>query len=410
MPIISCPKCQGKARFPEDSPPRRVKCPSCGNVYLSSDGGASVFAPPPASNKKRESKSDFKFDDRDDDRPPRRRRDEDEEDDRRSRRREEDEPRSRRRRPREADAEDRRSRRRDEEDYDDRPRRRRDQEDYDRDRGRHRPDPDAIEGQFNRASLGCLLNFIAGWLQVGALGLMAFIVLLDWCGVQEGLKLFAVIAGLLGLGHWLTSATGLGFFVSGPRQRGALGLSVATAATAALHLLLIIIVATSHYYGQFGSSGPGRTADVHWDGFVTQLRSLPTVLFVVIGFDELFRRTTDGTVLPIFANVAEIARMILLLLTLRSLMVCARDSRGASLAMRTMVGYAIALGGLLLIGILFGLLFLAVRPTRMEPGDLQTINAVIHLFFLVLYLVLVGMAVVTTLVVRVIKGNIDYRR
>ena len=78
--------------------------------------------------------------------------------------------------------------------------------------------------------------------------------------------------------------------------------------------------------------------------------------------------------------------------------------------MQCMVGYTIAVGGLLLIGILFGLLLLAIRPARMEPGDLQTINAVIHLFFLVLYLVLVGIAVGTTLVVRVIKGNIDYRR
>jgi hypothetical protein len=219
MPIITCPKCQGKARFPEDSPPRRVKCPSCGTVYLSSDGGAASPASMPSSPKKRDSKSDFDFDDGEaDDRPRRWRRDQDEEDDRRSRRREEDEPRSRRHRPRDDDDEDLRIRRRDEEDYDERPRRRRDKEDYER--SRRRPDPNAIEGQFNRASLACLLNFIAGWLQVGALGLMAFIVLLDWCGVQEGLKLFAVIAGLLGLAHWLTSATGIGFLISGPRQRG----------------------------------------------------------------------------------------------------------------------------------------------------------------------------------------------
>jgi hypothetical protein len=120
--------------------------------------------------------------------------------------------------------------------------------------------------------------------------------------------------------------------------------------------------------------------------------------------------TTDGSILPIFANLAEIARMVLLLLALRAVMLCARESQGARLAMRTLIAYAIAVGGLLLIGILFGLLFLAVRPTKMTPGDLQTINAVIHLFFLVLYLVLTGMAVGTTLVVRVIKGNIDYRR
>ena len=38
MPIITCPKCQGKLRFPDDSPPRRVKCPTCGHTFMSSEG------------------------------------------------------------------------------------------------------------------------------------------------------------------------------------------------------------------------------------------------------------------------------------------------------------------------------------------------------------------------------------
>ena len=38
MPIITCPKCQGKLRFPDDSPARRVKCPTCGNVIQSTEG------------------------------------------------------------------------------------------------------------------------------------------------------------------------------------------------------------------------------------------------------------------------------------------------------------------------------------------------------------------------------------
>ena len=133
-------------------------------------------------------------------------------------------------------------------------------------------------------------------------------------------------------------------------------------------------------------------------------------MFVTIGFDEFLRNATAGSILPILANLAELARMVLLLLTLRAVMHCARASQAARLSMKTLIGYAIATGGLLLLGILFGLLFLAVRPTRMEPKDLQTISAVFHLFFLVLYLALAGMAVGTTLVIRVLKGNVDYRR
>ena len=67
MPIIACPNCQGKLRFPEDTPPRRVKCPTCGHVFLSSAGAdpkAPVAAGTPGS---REPRSDFEYDDRRDD-------------------------------------------------------------------------------------------------------------------------------------------------------------------------------------------------------------------------------------------------------------------------------------------------------------------------------------------------------
>jgi hypothetical protein len=44
MPIIACPNCKGKLRFPDDSPPRRVKCPTCGHVFQS-NSGADATAP-----------------------------------------------------------------------------------------------------------------------------------------------------------------------------------------------------------------------------------------------------------------------------------------------------------------------------------------------------------------------------
>jgi hypothetical protein len=378
-------------RFPEDTPARRVKCPSCGNVFLPAE-----LANKAAPATRREPRPD---DDRDDDRPRRRDRDDDDDDrddDRRTRRRD-----------------DGRGRRRRDDDRDDRPsRRRRDaDDDYDDDRSRRRrPDPSAAEGQFNRASLACLLNFIGGWLLVAALALLAFVWFLDWVGVNEGLRIFLVLAGLLGLGHWLTSATGLGFLVSGPRDRGALGLSIATAAVAGLHILLLIVIATSRNFGGFGTLTPGRAADVHWDAFVTQARALPVLLFGEIGIGDLWRDVSSGSLVPVLANLAEVARMIMYLLTLRAVMRCARDSRGASIAMRTMIGYAIGAGALILVGVLFGLLMLAVRPSGRGPSDRESLSAVIHLFFLIMYLALAGLAVGTTLITRVVKGKIDYRR
>jgi hypothetical protein len=383
MPVITCPKCKGQMRFPEDTPPRRVKCPVCGNVFISSEGESPLTASPSGRHPAPTGRDTREYDG--DDRRGRRRRDDDDDDDR-----------------------DRRSRRRRDDEEDDRPRRRRDEEDDYDDRPR-RVDRRAIEGQFGRTSLACLLLIIGGWLQVGGLGLLVFTWFLDWIGVQEGLRVFLVIAGLLGLGHWLTSAVGLGFLVSGPRPRGALGLSIATAAVGGLHLMLLIVVATSRHFGGFGSATHGYAADVHWDAFVTQARAIPILLFWELGAGDIYRGVAQGSLFPVLTNLLEVARWVLLLLALRAIMLCARDAKGTRLGMQATVGYGIGAGALLLLGVLFGLLLLAARPTQPGPGAAESASAVRHLFFLVLYLVLAGLAVGTTLVIRAMKNRIDYR-
>ncbi len=37
MPMIACPECEKSLKFPDDSPPRKVKCPNCQHVFMSSD-------------------------------------------------------------------------------------------------------------------------------------------------------------------------------------------------------------------------------------------------------------------------------------------------------------------------------------------------------------------------------------
>jgi len=399
---------------------------------MSTEGADPATAGPTAPPKPADSRSEFASDDR-----SRRRRDDDDDRGRRSRRRDDDDDRDRDRRSRRRDDDDdrdqdRRSRRRDDDDDEDRDRRsrrrnddddrdrRRDRDDDDRqrpsrrddgyDRRRREPDPVALEAQFNRAGLSCLLFFIGGWLQVGAAGLMVFAIFLHWVGVREGLGVFLILSGLLGIGYWLTSATGLGFLISGPRDRGALGLSIATAAVGGLHLILLIVIATSRDAGTFGSPpNPSRSADVSWDAFVTQIRALPCLLFAEIGWGDVQRNIARGSLLPIFANLIEIGRMCLLFLTLRAIMQCARDSDGAKLSMQATVGYAIGAGSLVVVGLLFGLLMLAVRPSNPTDGP-ETLMAVLHLFFLVLYLVFAGLAVGSTLVIKSVKGRLDYRR
>ena len=378
MSIITCPKCQGKMRFPDDTPARRVKCPTCGNTFLSSDGdptGPGSAARPTASRA-------------DVDPPPRRRDDNDRDRDR-----------DRRRRDDEDDYDRRRSRPRLDDDDDDR---------RGRDPARER---EAIEGQFNRAAIGLLLNFISGWLWIGGLALLAFVVFLHWVGVQEGLNVFAILAGILGLCHWLTSGTGLGFLVSGPRDRGALGLAIAAAAAGALHLIVLIIVGTARTQLAGPQAVFGLTANLNWSNFVTQSLALSQVLYLQIGFSEFGPRVAENTFLTIFANLLEFARNILFLLTMRSLMLCARDGKGTKLVTKTLIAYGVGAGAVVLTGVIFGLLFLAMRPKGAAArGAQESLSAVHHLYDLVSILILAGLGVWVTLVIRMVKGNIDYRR
>src|SRR5262245_59424164 len=343
MPVITCPKCQGKLRFPDDSPPRRVKCPTCGHVFLGS------AAPVEAETKARDGRAD------------------EEEDDRR-RRRPDDHGRRDRRRDRDDDYE-RRSRRRDDDDDDnyDRSRRRRDDEEDDFDDRRPRTDPRAIEGQFNRASLACLLCFIGGWLQVGALGILVFVTILAWAEIHEGLNVFRVVAGLIGLGNLLTCAVGYGFLVSGPRERGALGLSIATAAVAGFHLILVLVIATTW----FQNLRDEQYAGVAWRVFVTEVPTLPTVVFALIGRPDTL--VSGRVILPIFASLAEVAKIILFLLTLRAVLGSARDPRRARLALQAVLANAIGFGVLVVLGMLFGLLALAAGK---EKGGWVAVNSV----------------------------------
>jgi hypothetical protein len=252
--------------------------------------------------------------------------------------------------------------------------------------------------------------YIGGWLQVGGAGLILFTVFLHWIGIEDGLQVFIVLAGLAGLGYWFSAATGIGFLVSGPRDNRALGYSIATAAVAGVHLMFLIVICTSKEFGPFGRPPvTSPSADVYWDGFLTQIRALPGLLFWEIGLGDYVRGIARGSLLPIFANIVEVARLVLLFLALRAIMLCTRDSAGAKLCFQSMIGTAIAAGGLLAVAILFGLFMLAVRPDNFT-GKSESVSAVWHLYYLVLYLVVAAIAVVSTLVIRSVKGRLDYRR
>jgi hypothetical protein len=297
------------------------------------------------------------------------------------------------------DRDKRRGRRNDgDEDRYDRRRHRNDDLDDDRDEYERRPrrDPRAIEGQFNRASVACLLCFIGGWLQVGAIAVVVFVTILGWAEIQEGLNVFRIVAMLVGLGNLLTAAVGYGFLVSGPRDRGALGLSIATAAVAAFHLLLVLVIGTTSFLRDEAYAG------LNWRTFVSEVPRIPTVLFALIGAPA-GARIDARVILPVFACLAEVAKVILFLLTLRAIMGIARETRRTKQCIQAVLANAIGFGVMVALAILFGLLAVAVRNER---GGW---SAVYSVFVLALMMVQAGLVVWTTMVTKGVKEGIDYR-
>ena len=117
---------------------------------------------------------------------------------------------------------------------------------------------------------------------------------------------------LLGVGYWLASATGLGFLVSGPRDRGALGFSIATAAVAGLHLSSSSSLPPDETRTVRCSGVQTRGSEVAWDAFVTQIRALPVLLFAKSGLATSHGTCTRESWCRSSPTSFEIGRMVLL--------------------------------------------------------------------------------------------------
>jgi hypothetical protein len=342
---ITCPKCRSVLRLPANFAGKKVKCPSC----------ATVFAPP-GSSALPDVEEDFEVVDEDESRTAPRR------PSRPARREEHDEPPPR---PRA------RSRREEEDDDYDRPRRRRrdfddEDDDYDRPRGRRGRDDDydddydddperrerqrarARVGQLRRASLGLLLNFIAACLYMGALAVLFLLGFLGILGTGISSDVL-ILAGLPGMANWIVAGVGFGFCLAGPRKHGALGLAIATAAVAAVHLILVIVSAFED--PGLDVQGFGRVAiqrDVDWSNMVTHLKYLA-------GFANAVQVRIDW--IALMASLLELARLILALLYVRALVLSVKEHSLSRNALAAVIAVSSAMGALILINLFFGLIF-----------------------------------------------------
>ena len=306
MAVVSCPKCSAGLKVPDGSA-AAVRCPKCATVFqprqkAAADPGFEVVdesrpaakpAPRPAAAPPAAQKKAFSLDDavRSADPPPRR---DDRDDDR------------------------------------DRGRRRRDESDDDRPRGRSRRDDyeDDYDDDYDRPRKGSkyglarpavLLIHISLGLYLGGMALHALLVLIAWMGADIPYGLYA-LAGVIGLGGWVTALVGFGLTIAGPAR--CRGLAIACAAVSLVHLVMAFVVAYNERGADFGGS------TMRWEALVSDLPALDSVIARLVYSERGGRdRGFVEVAFPPLAGALELARLILVGLLLGSLARAAKNHR-----------------------------------------------------------------------------------
>lgn len=227
----------------------------------------------------------------------------------------------------------------DDDDDDDRRRPRR-RDDRPRGRGRGRDDFDddyddydyGPRNPYRPAAVGALLVAISLWIYLGVFGTLALVALIGWVSTDLPEPLLA-LAGVAGLGNWVTALVGLGFLVAGPKK--ARGVTVAALVLAGVQFVAMTAIAVEVADGvralaAFGVGGK------EWAAFLPFMTLLPVVDAVL---PALFYSKKAGlgdvpweALVAVLGGGCEIARLILVTLAVGAHGRAAKDHRAADYA------------------------------------------------------------------------------
>ena len=184
---------------------------------------------------------------------------------------------------------------------------------------------------FRRAGYGCRMVWWSLLLYGVSLMLIVvyFILTATSAGNRPGL---VTAAGVLGLFNWWLALGGVGLIVSGPDRGGLRGYGIATLALGATHLFLMMtLVNKNDAFSEFTRHAPG---DVDGSAQLpTKFVSLTAYLTMLFYQDQSVGPHGHG-VLYVVVGVAELVRMLLLMLTLMTLARAAGDSDLATKCLR----------------------------------------------------------------------------
>lgn len=416
MAIASCPKCAAKLKVP-DGTTASVRCPKCQTIFKSSAPAPAPAqpafevvdepAPPPKSaaaarpapapppptaaenpfsNLGEKKKPASRDEDDDDDRPRKKRRDDDEDDD--------DRPKSKKR-SRDDDDDDRpRGKKRsrdDDDDDDDRPRKKkrkhtRDDDDYGFDSSSRKNDG------VQAGKLGAMILAFTFWFDVGMYGLLALLVLILWTGGDVSASL-GLLIGPLRVLSWLLGLAGIGICLAGPPKARKLALTAAI--FAGLHVLLFIIGILANAKiseldfrdrpaRQAPPPGKTRSDEPALDskdagmlglalGVGTSVLPAEFTLPTFVYGSKVFGKGFIGDVILFFlASACDIARLILVLLTLKAMADAARSYQAAGKLAIGVKSVAIVCGSFFFVTILVAVIIIEgeLRSSARHVGSL----------------------------------------
>jgi hypothetical protein len=226
------------------------------------------------------------------------------------------------------------------------------------DDGKLSPEERAVlKGQFLRGMWGCRL--ISGAYGLQAIGLLLVVLFLALATVGAGRAAIVVLAGVCGMMNLVLVPIGLGLVLSGRPAPGLYRFGIAAAVAVLVHGVFVLAVLAKSE--PVVIEGEPQTGALNALGhLVTKLDSLTLYLTWII-YPEEQPFTRRGLILDVLCGLAEMVRLVLLMVTLAGV---ARGAGDKELAHRCVRAGGIGSFGPAALAVVFGL-FLA---TMIETG------------------------------------------
>lgn len=241
------------------------------------------------------------------------------------------------------------------------------EDDKKRKRKKRRPEDDTLTPEervarraaFDRAAWGCRLIYISFGLFILS---MVFVTGYFFQGAFAAPnEAIITCAGLLGVINWALAVVGVGLCLSGPRAPGHWEYGIAAAVAVVVHLLLLaVLVSQGREFGVAKLEG-GTQSGVRWDLFPTRLNATMFYLTAVVYPNEQGVVPKGRMTLSMLTGVAEMVRVVLLMMFLSCL---ARASLDEGLAHQCTRAAGIASAGPGLLAVLLFVFFATVIETN----------------------------------------------